>query len=176
MINDENDSINSLSMSGDEVDEKKERKTDLHKYNQVKDELIEQLSQQMIKEQVTNTEQTMPNNNNEHANKLNSSETELLTDSGLGDSQANLSSVTQLANLATSTHLPNTQQAVISAVATAASAALTSSVLGSTNPSRSNQSKSNPLHKQLTKLDSFPLTRKSNYTCQRFTNHTSRFC
>ena len=121
VINDENDSIQSLTISGDEQsgDEKKQQPDKKSDDNEEKDELIEQLSQQMIKEQAA--EQSLPVDDAHHhtqTKQLNSSETELtsyVSDSGFGDSQANLSSVTQLANLPTSTHVPNTNQAAISA-------------------------------------------------------------
>lgn len=156
MINDENDSINSLSMSGDETEDKK-KKIDGDD-NQAKDELIEQLSQQMIKEQTKSAQQNLPINDDER-HKLSNSEQELLTvsDSGIGDSQANLSNI---ANLPTNTHIPNTQQASMSVAATAANA-ITSTVLGSSGPTN-NPNK--PLHKQLTKLDSFPLEKTRSST------------
>lgn len=149
MINDENDSINSLEMSGDEANTEKKNKTK-DTDSRAKDELIEQLSQQLNKEQVNSADQNLPINDDQQ-NKLNNSETELNTDSGIGDSQANLSNVTQLANLPTSTHIPTTQQAAKSAAASAVATA--STVIAASN--QSSKSTSNPINKQLTKLDSF---------------------
>ena len=153
-INDENDSINSLEMSGDEAAEKRER-PDEDKNR--KEELIEQLSQRMIKEQ-NNADQTVPMAAaaaaaaDEERRHLNNSETELLTvsDSGIGDSAANLSSIAH--QLPTSQHVTNAKEAAISAAALATNT-ITSTVLGAGPAARS------IAHRQLAKLDSYPLAK-----------------
>ena len=147
-------------MSGDEAgEEAKGERTEEDREKNRKEELIEQLSQRMIKEQ-NHADQTAPAAGDERQ-RMNNSETELLTvsDSGIGDSQANLSSIAQLP---TSQHVTNTKEAAISAAALATNT-ITSTVLGSgaaTLVGSQAASKMQPsAHKQLGKLDSYPLAK-----------------
>lgn len=107
----------------------------------------------MIKEQ-NHADQTAPAAGDQRQ-RLNNSETELLTvsDSGIGDSQANLSSIAQLP---TSQHVTNTKEAAISAAALATNT-ITSTVLGTGAAALA--AKAMPAHKQLAKLDSYPLAK-----------------
>ena len=136
-------------MSGDEAGEKREPPDD---EKDRKEELIEQLSQQLS--QRMNKEQNNVDQNlaADERQPMNNSETELLTvsDSGIGDSQANLSSIAH--QLPTSQHVTSTKEAAISAAALATNT-LASTVLGSGQAAKS------IVHKQLAKLDSYPLAK-----------------